>query len=40
MGAPSKPADAKRLSWVDRAPGAAQPYLRLMRFDRPIGFFT
>ncbi len=31
-----KPADAAR-DWVDEAPRAIQPYLRLMRLDRPIG---
>lgn len=31
-------ADAARGNWVDRyAPAVAQPYLRLMRADRPIG---
>ncbi len=29
--------DAVPGNWVDRAPRAAQPYLRLMRADRPIG---
>jgi 4-hydroxybenzoate polyprenyltransferase len=33
----ARPADAVRASWVDDAPGKAQPYLRLMRLDRPIG---
>jgi 4-hydroxybenzoate polyprenyltransferase len=32
-----KPADAVALTWVDSAPRALQPYLRLMRLDRPIG---
>ncbi len=33
-------ADAAANNWVDRsAPGFAQPYLRLMRADRPIGFW-
>jgi 4-hydroxybenzoate polyprenyltransferase len=31
------PADAVFHSWVDRAPSAVQPYLRLARLDRPIG---
>ncbi|HEY8949195.1 MAG TPA: 4-hydroxybenzoate octaprenyltransferase [Rhizomicrobium sp.] len=31
------PADAIPQSWVDRAPRDVQPYLRLMRLDRPIG---
>ncbi len=31
------PADAVAHSWVERAPGRLQPYLRLMRLDRPIG---
>ena len=42
-GAPApqdKVADAARNNWVDRfAPGFARPYLRLMRADRPIGFW-
>jgi len=29
--------DAVQGSWVDRAPAAARPYLRLSRMDRPIG---
>src|SRR5580765_8761302 len=32
-----KPADAATRDWVDRAPPRVQPYLRLMRLDRPIG---
>ncbi|MGZ5932874.1 MAG: 4-hydroxybenzoate octaprenyltransferase [Rhizomicrobium sp.] len=32
-----KPADAVALTWVDSAPDALRPYLRLMRLDRPIG---
>jgi 4-hydroxybenzoate polyprenyltransferase len=32
-----KPADALAFSWVERAPLASRPYLRLMRLDRPIG---
>lgn len=35
----SKPADSVRRGWVDRMPAAVQPYLRLARFDRPIGFW-
>jgi 4-hydroxybenzoate polyprenyltransferase len=31
------PTDAIGQNWVDRAPGFARPYLRLMRLDRPIG---
>ena len=31
------PADAVPHSWVDGAPQLVQPYLRLMRLDRPIG---
>lgn len=31
--------DAVPNSWVDRAPDAAKPYLRLMRADRPIGMW-
>jgi 4-hydroxybenzoate polyprenyltransferase len=37
--APAVPADAVARSWVDGAPQAAQPYLRLMRLDRPIGIW-
>ncbi len=33
------PADAVRGSWVASAPTGFQPYLRLSRFDRPIGFW-
>lgn len=33
------PADAVRGSWVESAPRAWQPYLRLSRYDRPIGFW-
>ncbi|NWH07508.1 MAG: 4-hydroxybenzoate octaprenyltransferase [Alphaproteobacteria bacterium] len=33
-----RPADAVPLSFVDRAPGFVQPYLRLARLDRPIGW--
>lgn len=33
----SKPADAVAAALVDRAPPGVQPYLRLMRLDRPIG---
>lgn len=29
--------DAVPIGWVDRAPAVVQPYLRLMRADRPIG---
>ncbi len=32
-----KPADAVVSTWVDRAPEALKPFLRLMRLDRPIG---
>jgi 4-hydroxybenzoate polyprenyltransferase len=37
MTSHATPADAVSHSWVERAPGFAQPYLRLMRLDRPIG---
>jgi 4-hydroxybenzoate polyprenyltransferase len=33
------PADALSRSWVNRAPRAIQPYLRLARYDRPAGFW-
>ncbi len=32
-------ADSIRSSWVDRAPGSWRPYLRLARYDRPVGFW-
>jgi len=32
-----KPADAVARDWVDSVPPRFQPYLRLMRLDRPIG---
>lgn len=35
--APQITPDAVPIGWVDRAPRAVQPYLRLMRLDRPIG---
>ena len=34
-----RPGDAAPLSWVDRAPAAIRPYLRLIRLDRPIGIW-
>jgi 4-hydroxybenzoate polyprenyltransferase len=34
---PPRPLDAVKGSWVDQMPAGAQPYLRLARFDRPIG---
>ena len=33
------PLDAQPRTFVERAPTAWQPYLRLSRFDRPIGFW-
>ncbi|MFT3809440.1 MAG: 4-hydroxybenzoate octaprenyltransferase [Micropepsaceae bacterium] len=39
MAAPAKPADSKKRSFVDRMPAGIQPWLRLARFDRPIGFW-
>ena len=39
MAAAPKPADSVRRSFVDRAPAGLQPWLRLARFDRPIGFW-
>src|ERR1700753_4069271 len=30
-----RPADAVALTWVDHAPARLQPFLRLMRLDRP-----
>jgi 4-hydroxybenzoate polyprenyltransferase len=35
--APAIPADAVSRSWVESTPRGTQPYLRLMRLDRPIG---
>ena len=32
-------ADSLPKTWVDRAPPAIRPYLRLARYDRPIGFW-
>jgi 4-hydroxybenzoate polyprenyltransferase len=32
-----KPADAAARGWIDHVPPQLQPYLRLMRLDRPIG---
>lgn len=32
-------ADSLPASWVDRAPKALRPYLRLARYDRPVGFW-
>ena len=32
-----KTPDASPETWVDRAPGALRPHLRLMRADRPVG---
>lgn len=32
-------ADSLPQSWVDRAPAAMRPYLRLARYDRPVGFW-
>jgi len=31
--------DSLPASWVDRAPRRARPYLRLARYDRPVGFW-
>jgi 4-hydroxybenzoate polyprenyltransferase len=36
-GVEHRPGDAIGSGWVDRAPQALRPYLRLMRLDRPIG---
>ena len=35
---PAKPADALTVHWTDRLPAALQPYARLSRLDRPIGW--
>jgi 4-hydroxybenzoate polyprenyltransferase len=32
-------ADSLPTTWVDRAPLALRPYLRLARYDRPVGFW-
>ncbi|MBN9558823.1 MAG: 4-hydroxybenzoate octaprenyltransferase [Alphaproteobacteria bacterium] len=37
MNTSARPLDAVSRSWVERAPDRLQPYLRLMRLDRPIG---
>ncbi|MEZ5939376.1 MAG: 4-hydroxybenzoate octaprenyltransferase [Hyphomonadaceae bacterium] len=37
--AASAPADAIPSSWVERAPAALRPFLRLSRYDRPVGFW-
>jgi 4-hydroxybenzoate polyprenyltransferase len=37
--APAAPADAVARNWVNVMPHVAQPYLRLMRLDRPIGIW-
>ena len=34
----AKPTDALALHWTDRLPAAAQPFARLSRLDRPIGW--
>ena len=34
-----RPADAVAGSWIERLPARARPFLRLSRFDRPIGFW-
>jgi 4-hydroxybenzoate polyprenyltransferase len=34
----AKPADALALHWTDRLPAALQPFARLSRLDRPIGW--
>ncbi len=39
MESQAAPADAVPQTWVDRAPRAVQPYLRLMRLDGPIGIW-
>ncbi|MCG8440715.1 MAG: 4-hydroxybenzoate octaprenyltransferase, partial [Caulobacterales bacterium] len=37
---PDRPvADTVRASWVERAPSRLRPYLRLARYDRPVGFW-
>lgn len=38
MPAPAKPLDATPGHWTDRLPPALQPYARLSRLDRPIGW--
>lgn len=35
---PAKPADALAMHWTDRLPAGVQPYARLSRLDRPIGW--
>lgn len=36
---PGGPADAEPRNWIDAAPERLKPFLRLSRFDRPIGFW-
>ncbi|WBQ09331.1 4-hydroxybenzoate octaprenyltransferase [Hyphomonadaceae bacterium ML37] len=37
---PDRPVlDSLPKTWVDRAPAFARPYLRLARYDRPVGFW-
>ncbi|MDZ4760592.1 MAG: 4-hydroxybenzoate octaprenyltransferase [Alphaproteobacteria bacterium] len=39
VAAPAGLPDARRNSWVNRAPRWTRPYLRLSRYDRPAGFW-
>ena len=39
LGEDRRVADSLPTTWVDRAPRAVRPYLRLARYDRPVGFW-
>ncbi|WP_421792504.1 4-hydroxybenzoate octaprenyltransferase [Hyphobacterium sp.] len=39
LSADRRVADSLPKTWVDRAPATVRPYLRLARYDRPIGFW-
>ena len=39
LGEDRRVADSLPTTWVDRAPKAIRPYLRLARYDRPAGFW-
>jgi 4-hydroxybenzoate polyprenyltransferase len=39
LNADRRVADSLPTSWVDKAPEVLRPYLRLARYDRPIGFW-
>ncbi|XBQ15262.1 MAG: 4-hydroxybenzoate octaprenyltransferase [Oceanicaulis sp.] len=39
LSADRRVADSETRSWVDRAPARVRPFLRLARYDRPVGFW-